>query len=360
MSDKVTFYPAVLPSADPVVLDSADGSPMELLDLLGIGPIEPRYITAKGPGQEGETGLDVEIPSRMLSAVGYFRASSMVNFWTQRAAVFKSFANRPVRFGEELELGRILIERDGMANREIYGGPKSMYVGLPSSQFLSKFDFEWLCPYPYFQDTADSSLTIPIAKTLQTSAASDDIIDCTGHGFSIGDAVRFPTLTGGAGLTVGTTYYVVATSFGANTFRVATTPGGAAIDFTTNITAGTVVKYTPATNSGDVDAPVLIKIFGPATEVTFTNLTTGDEFTVTVTLADHTQWLQVDTSTGVKYIRKYTAADVWTDAVAGLDLASPRLWRLHPGLNSIGLAAVGGTPGTTDAVMTWRNRYNGL
>jgi hypothetical protein len=79
--------------------------------------------------------------------------------------------------------------------------------------------------------------------TLATSAAADDIIDtATAHGFVEGQAVKFPTLTGGAGLTAGTTYYVVSTSLGAQTFRVAATPGGAAINFTTDITAGTTVK----------------------------------------------------------------------------------------------------------------------
>lgn len=79
--------------------------------------------------------------------------------------------------------------------------------------------------------------------TLSTSANADDIIDtATVHGFSVGQAVVFPTLTGGSGLTAGTTYYVVSTSLAAQTFRVAATPGGTAINFTGDITAGTVRK----------------------------------------------------------------------------------------------------------------------
>jgi HK97 family phage prohead protease len=75
------------------------------------------------------------------------------------------------------------------------------------------------------------------------SAASDDILDTTGaHGLSIGDAVVFTSLTGGTGLTAGRVYWVVATSFGSTTFRVATTPGGTAVGFSTDITAGNVNK----------------------------------------------------------------------------------------------------------------------
>jgi hypothetical protein len=83
------------------------------------------------------------------------------------------------------------------------------------------------------------------AVTLATSAAADDIIDtASAHGFVAGDSVRFPTLTGGTGLVANQQYYVVATSLGAQTFRVAATPGGAPIDFSADITAGTVRKDT--------------------------------------------------------------------------------------------------------------------
>lgn len=75
------------------------------------------------------------------------------------------------------------------------------------------------------------------------SAAADDIIDtAAAHGLAIGDRVKFTALTGGAGLVVGTEYWVVAASFGASTFRVATQRGGTALGFTTDITAGVVVK----------------------------------------------------------------------------------------------------------------------
>lgn len=77
--------------------------------------------------------------------------------------------------------------------------------------------------------------------TLATSAAADDIIDTTtNHGYSAGDAVVFPTLTGGTGLEANRTYYVIAANLGAQTFQVSETAGGTAVDFFTNITAGTV------------------------------------------------------------------------------------------------------------------------
>jgi hypothetical protein len=86
-----------------------------------------------------------------------------------------------------------------------------------------------------------SALDLGDAVTLATSAAADDIIDtATAHGFVVGDAVVFTALTGGTGLTVGQVYYVIATSLAAQTFRVALTVGGAGINFSADITAGTV------------------------------------------------------------------------------------------------------------------------
>ena len=71
-----------------------------------------------------------------------------------------------------------------------------------------------------------------------TGNATTDIITATGHNFLTNQAVSFPTITGGAGLNANTRYFVRDVT--ASTFKVSTTIGGGAIDFTTNITAGTV------------------------------------------------------------------------------------------------------------------------
>ena len=71
-----------------------------------------------------------------------------------------------------------------------------------------------------------------------TGNATTDIITATGHNFVTNQAVSFPTITGGAGLNATTRYFVRDVT--ASTFKVSTTIGGGAIDFTTNITAGSV------------------------------------------------------------------------------------------------------------------------
>jgi hypothetical protein len=82
------------------------------------------------------------------------------------------------------------------------------------------------------------------AIALATSAAADDIIDtAAAHGFTLDQTVQFPSLTGGTGLSTATAYYIIAGSLAATTFQVSATPRGTAINFTTDITAGTVARY---------------------------------------------------------------------------------------------------------------------
>jgi hypothetical protein len=98
-----------------------------------------------------------------------------------------------------------------------------------------------------------------------TGDALTDVITATGSAFSNGQPVRFTALTGGTGLNTTTNYFVRDVS-GA-TFKLETSIGGGAINFTTNITAGTLLtghsvsinvtlsENTTATNSDLVLTP---------------------------------------------------------------------------------------------------------
>lgn len=87
-----------------------------------------------------------------------------------------------------------------------------------------------------------------------TGDETTDTLTCTAHGLEDGDTVRFPALTGGAGLSINTNYYVVAAT--ANTFQVSSTLGGPPINFTTAITAGEVF-LPPGGGSGSLLMSVL-------------------------------------------------------------------------------------------------------
>ncbi len=69
------------------------------------------------------------------------------------------------------------------------------------------------------------------------SSSSDDVLVAAAHGLADGDKIQFTAITGGAGLVINKTYFVVNKTTG--TFQLANASGGSAIDFTTDISAGT-------------------------------------------------------------------------------------------------------------------------
>lgn len=72
-----------------------------------------------------------------------------------------------------------------------------------------------------------------------TGVAATDVISDAGHPYVDNDPITFTAITGGAGLTAGTTYFVRSSVAGVS-YQVSATTGGAAINFTTDISAGTV------------------------------------------------------------------------------------------------------------------------
>lgn len=83
---------------------------------------------------------------------------------------------------------------------------------------------------------------------LSASSSSDDILIDAGHGLSNGDQIQFTALTGGAGLSTFTRYYVVSSTTG--TFQLSLTSGGSAVNFTTDISAATYVEITSLSAAG--------------------------------------------------------------------------------------------------------------
>jgi len=85
-----------------------------------------------------------------------------------------------------------------------------------------------------------SKAAIQVASTAQavTFTDSGDLVGLTGHGFSVGDVVVFPTVTTTTGLTANTRVFVK-TVPDANSFTLSATSGGSTLTLTTDGT-GTV------------------------------------------------------------------------------------------------------------------------
>ena len=85
----------------------------------------------------------------------------------------------------------------------------------------------------------DTSVAPTYTTFSVTGTESTNLINHAGHSFVNGDQVTFTALTGGAGLTVATTYFVVSAVAGVS-YQLSATTGGAAINFTTDISSGTI------------------------------------------------------------------------------------------------------------------------
>ena len=92
--------------------------------------------------------------------------------------------------------------------------------------------FSMILEWPELPSNNGSAKAVTIATT--------DIVTSAAHGYANGDPVVFASLTGGAGLTNGTKYYV--RDITTDTFKVSATVGGAAVDVTTAYSSGTVTK----------------------------------------------------------------------------------------------------------------------
>ena len=66
----------------------------------------------------------------------------------------------------------------------------------------------------------------------------------TNHGLEEQQPIRFTALTGGSGLLVGTTYYLIADGLAAKTFKISLTDGGSAVSLGSNVTAATITAVT--------------------------------------------------------------------------------------------------------------------
>lgn len=84
----------------------------------------------------------------------------------------------------------------------------------------------------------DTSVSPTYVTASITGDQASNTINHTAHPYQNGDPVVFTALTGGAGFTVGTVYFV--RNSATNTYELSATTGGAAINYTTDITDGTI------------------------------------------------------------------------------------------------------------------------
>src|SRR5262245_60178781 len=110
-----------------------------------------------------------------------------------------------------------------------------------------------------------------------TGTASNDTFSDTSHGYANGDVVVFSAITGGAGLVIGRIYFVIAAA--ANTYQISTSPGGSAVDFTTDVSAATIARFVEISGGSPAYARKAIA-FNAAADGSMDDSTNGAVFDV--------------------------------------------------------------------------------
>lgn len=202
-----------------------------------------RAITAMGgPASLPDSGMTVSYPY-YSSANTLIALQSTQKTEIQSARVDIAAGTATVgTYAGGSDISRQLLDRSSPAYREAYNR-------IMLAAWASVTDAAFVNAMEGASGTSTQLMgnTLEAGSALTTSAHADDIFDTTpDHGLQAGDAVVFSTLTGGDATTaalVGRVVWVISTSLGAKTFRVALTPGGTAVAWgTADISAGTVHK----------------------------------------------------------------------------------------------------------------------
>jgi hypothetical protein len=292
----VEWFPA--DGSDPVRFTTGPAAPLRLVRLEGTEPVAVEPVTIKSPNQPGATAVDVVVPPRVVALGGLLQAATPAAAWDLRAALLRSLVQQPTRLGEAYGLGRLRVTLDGRQPLELRALPRSSSVERPTgTKAIAPFDIEWLAPEPYWRAVADT-------QVLFTGAG----------GFAF--ALSFP---------------LVMTS---NNVEV------------------------EIANLGDVDAPIVARLYGDVTTARLRNLTTGEELEITGHIAA-TEYVEVGTAFGDKRVEQVViATGVRTSVMDRINLAKPDFWALRPGLNVVTFEADVNVSGRAE--LYWRQRQSGF
>ena len=202
---------------------------------------------------------------------------------------------------------------------------------------------------------------LTVDGTATTPVASPGLVNFSGHGFSVGDSIIFTT--GGTlptGITAGTPYYVIAAGLSVDAFRIATTAGGSAINFTGTASGTHNVHRNPPGAANSIVALIIAP--GPAFKVaTATGCTEISQSRPTTGTPDWRNYLECENATYPTpdatfvttgpsgsfndQVMKITVADIMPGIEAGIASRIER--EILPALQTVYTPAAWGFPAGT-------------
>jgi phage-related protein len=294
MSNSIEWY---APNGDIIQFTTGRAATYRLQALEGLAPVSLSPISIKSPSQPGETALDMNVPPRVVVVQGILQANSQADLWPVRRALSRACATQPTRYNETLELGRLRILRDEEDPLELDCRVLSAkFPNGPGNVGITAFDIEFYAPNPYWRELEDETTTM------------------SGSG-----GFEFP------------------------------------LEFTEEFVGGSVTQEI--TNAGDVDAPVVARIYGACTNPRIINETTDETIEIIGSFLA-TEYIEINTGFGTKTIELVViATGVRTNIFSQLNPDSD-LWALTPGTNIVSFEADVLTTGY--ATLAWRERYAGV
>jgi len=323
-------------------------------------------------------GMDVGTPFlgarriRLSGTVyGKTRALCYDNLWQLRAALSPVLASREIpgdkgylpmyfavptndpNYAGAIAMRALVMPKSFRApiNRDQHGGEDNDALAIAWSALMVMREptFEGQTPQDiYFADTSIISGG--------TAAASTDLVTKASHGLVAGDRIYFTTLTGGTGLSLNTSYYVLSSGLTSGAFKVSTSNGGSVRDITGDYSAVSFAKYRTYggnfLNRGTYSSPLNMLFAVGAQGGTITVATAGSNFTIAI-----------PASTGNRIIRfkrdkiiTVEESQVETLRRSWLTFQQSTTWPLIPPGTSAYTVTVNGAvldPGSTDGSHMW-------
>lgn len=296
MSTLIEWFPAN--GASTIAFTTGDSAPYRLLATLGLEPVDVEPIVIKSPNQPGATAVDVVVPPRVVTLSGLMQAATPAALWDLRDSLSRAMSQQPTRLGETYQLGRLRVTVEGRQPLEVDAMVRSNEIGRPKGvKSLAPFDIEFLAPYPYWKAIADTQVL-----------------------FSAAGGFTFPM--------------------------------GLPDDQPSN---NVIVDID---NTGDVDAPILARLYGDITVARLINITTDETLEISGNVPA-TKYLEVSTAFGDKRVEEVTiATGARVSVMDRINLAKPDFWVLRPGLNTVKFEADVNVSGRAE--LYWRRRQSGF
>lgn len=175
MSTQLVWDPAV---GAPITI-ATDANDFFLTNLDGTGPVAASALTSKGPGQPGSSALDIVVSERIVVAQAMLLGADLAGLWALRSTLATAMAQEPLGASGTLTLGLLTLKRgSSLPDLEIPALPHSVGLAIPSASGigLGAADLEWLCPYPFWRATSDTTVTISAPATPTSVANSGDAL----------------------------------------------------------------------------------------------------------------------------------------------------------------------------------------